>query len=96
MTLDHHRIRMGDWMNERVVVQALQVTLRGARDQLQQAIADRNAGWLVLARIATGNRLAAGDLRRMARRACPGDPWSRHIRLISPSKILTRTDTLWY
>ncbi|REK12665.1 MAG: hypothetical protein DWQ37_11310 [Planctomycetota bacterium] len=55
------------------------MSLHAAREQHNQAIADRNAAWLALARIATAERLAAGDLRRMARRACPGDPWNTQI-----------------
>jgi hypothetical protein len=68
-------------MDEQRRIYALKCMTRAARDQLRRAIIDRDAAWLALARIATAERLKAADLRRLARQACPGDPWNTRIDL---------------
>jgi hypothetical protein len=55
--------------------------LRATREQLLAAIGDRDRAWLALSRIATVNHLKENDLRRLARQACPRDPWDVRIEL---------------
>lgn len=64
-------------LNEDKVLNAL----RACRDQLKQAIADRDRAWLALARLATINGLKPVDFQRLARCACPCDPWDLRIAL---------------
>ncbi len=54
---------------------------RAAQDQLRSAIRDRDKALLALATIATSRRLNADELRRMATRSCPYDPWDLRIEL---------------
>ena len=68
-------------MDQARKTELLRAAVFALRDQLNKAVEDRNAAWLALARIATMERLGAADLRRIARRECPGDPWNTRIEL---------------